>query len=1386
MLNAYSWRDSIEDSTYSVWKTTDGDNILQLVGSSKACIARMQSADVSEILNFDNINLLIGYFIPDLRTADGDTILQLVCQSPTAISQISSTVLIKWLSESTELNKVASLDRNTADGNNLLELICQSEKCLIQISSKVFSNWLRKNNLDSMTIAIPDCTTADGDTLLQLVLRSKVSISRISSQVLTMLLSNSRMITIDEMKNVKPNWKMANGAHFPHALCLSNIENNKIVELMQYYILDNGWNPGTFDGKGNTVLHNACQTNKLAVVSYLIDQAQCNPNLKNNKGSLPIDMTTSSKIVNYLCQHQVLVTSKTVIEWLNKPLLIDDTAMLCILQSLVDNHKNIDGTTLLHVVCTRRSHNQNSFKLVDYLLIECHWDPNCVDSKGQTPLQLTSNSEIMKILVEHDAKMTTDVVFKVISFKNVAESTAIELFALSSRKGTMLWHPTDLNRNGKTALELAYSLNKLTVVNYLLTETKCDPSAHGLLKSLLELTKNLNVAKLLIEHGARVSPKLVLRFEAMEATPNKGTLLELILTTWNPDDTDNDGYTALHLACKAGKTATVKLLLSVAHCNPNIKSKNEEVPIQLTSDLKIMKILVEHGAQLMPDVVFELISKHNTDSRVNKIFKLSIRKGTMLQNPHDINSDGYTALHLACKADSFIMVNYLLSVAHCDPNIKSKSEPVSLPLQLTTNTEIIKDLVRHGAKTSIMYESHHNPLGTNQPVQPPVKVFVVGNPSVGKSTLSAAIRKKVSVFARIFPGKVSGVDEKTVGIVPHDLESDYFGRVTLYDFAGHREFYSGHAALLQTAIQSTPPIFIIVINLCEDKDGIIKNILYWISFLENQCASVSCKPHIIFVGSHADALKGVIPKDKIKMITDSLDTNHFTNMEYVGFVAMNCQYHESAGMNDLRHLLIKSCEQLRIQEPITFNAHCFLVYLIDTFISLPAVTIQTISEKIENKQTEGVLEFLPKGIEALYKICLELNDRGHILLLKDRIAAENSYVVIDKDFMLSKISGTVFAPEGFKQYKQLSTNTGIVSLSKLSESFPDKDHDILVGFLIHLEFCHEISDEALHNLISEQYSHTSDEHYYLFPGLISVEADDTVWQMPSKYDYSFGWILKCTHLEQFFSSRFLQVLLLRLAFSFALEASHTDPNQSIGIHRNCYMWKNGIFWGNIIGMQTLVEVLPDNKSVLFLARFRKDDLFKCVHHRSEVISTILQCKEQFCSRVQTTELFLDSSSPLQYPLNFPNELNVCTLQNLATAIVSDSKSRSVVLQCTTIPAKAFVSFEPYLEMQLCTIQELCDKENETQVISENFLSALIQQGTNEFISLIKTLIGRSGDDQLYQDLLRWRNCDKTNEKTYKELRQLVDQYSVFAGRNVLVGYEYIHYLAFMINFNMYE
>ena len=922
-------------------------------------------------------------------------------------------------------------------------------------------------------------------------------------------------------------------------------------------------------------------------------------------------------------------------------------------------------------------------RFVDFVLTEGHCDPNCLDSNGQMPLQLTSSPRIMTKLIEHGARMTADVIFKLITSSNI-DSMKDEILTLAIRKQAMRWNPNELN---------------------------------------------------------------------------------------------GDGYTALHLACKADNPSTVNILLSEAHCDPNCLEGNGKTPLQVTSSPRIMTKLIEHGAKMTADVVFKLITSSNIDSVKDEILTLAIRKQAMLWNPNELNSDGYTALHLACKADNPTRMNLLLSEAHCDPNVKSNNEEVAL--QMTTNPEIIKDLIRHGAKTSIMYDSYQNFLGTNKPVQPPVKVFIVGNPSVGKSTLTAALKKKISVIARIFSGKVSGVDKKPVGIVPHDIENTTFGKITLYDFAGHREFYSGHAALLQTAIQSTPPVFLLVVNLFEQEDEIIKSILYWISFLEIQCASVSCKPHVILVGSHSDILKGTNPKDKIIMITDSLEKNHycFTNMEYVGFVAMNCQFHQSAGMNDLRRFLINSCDKLRIQEPNTFNAHCFLVLLIDTFMNLRAVSIKIISEKIEHQQSkEGVLEFLPRNIEALYKICLELNDRGHILLLKDRIAIENSYIVIDKEFLLSEISGTVFAPEGFKQYKELSSNTGVVPLSKIVKSFPDKDVNVLIGYLTHLEFCHEISDQALLQHISKDYSQASEnERYYLFPGLISLEAETNMWQTESYFSLHFGWILQCTNLAQFFTSRFLQVLLLRLAFSSALE-SKCDDDHIIGIHRKCSIWKNGIFWGREFGMETLVEVIED-KSVIVMAQFQTSNLEKCMKHRSEVIRTVLECLDRFCPRVSTTESFIDASSPLKFPFALNSDRTLCTVQDLAQAMVGNCVSPSVVLSHSgkTVPAERFLSFEPYTEIEPLVLQELWDANNEDKIISDNFLSKFVKKASSSKLNWFTKIFSDSGDipinkDDLFHKLLKRRG----SEMTYKYLRQKLDQYSVFAGRNVLVSISYHH------------
>lgn len=78
------------------------------------------------------------------------------------------------------------------------------------------------------------------------------------------------------MKNVHPNWQTLDDTDILHSLCQSNVKDETVFELLQYYILENDWDPDYYniiiENKGSTSLHIAFQANKLTLNSYLIIQ----------------------------------------------------------------------------------------------------------------------------------------------------------------------------------------------------------------------------------------------------------------------------------------------------------------------------------------------------------------------------------------------------------------------------------------------------------------------------------------------------------------------------------------------------------------------------------------------------------------------------------------------------------------------------------------------------------------------------------------------------------------------------------------------------------------------------------------------------------------------------------------------------------------------------------------------------------------------------------------------------------------------------------------------------------------------------------------------------------------------------------------------------------
>jgi ankyrin repeat protein len=1089
------------------------------------------------------------------------------------------------------------------------------------------------------------------------------------------------------------------------------------------------------------------------------------------------------------------------------------------------NVKNVDGETLLQLLISTRTSQSEFINVIKDLMRIKQWDPNSsCNVEGDTALHLSVSRYSLDIInfflseVKCDPYMRNKIgntsIDQIVKTKSDDECVAIFRLLVANEQ----WNPNlECNSTGDTPLHLAICNHRLETVRFLLFEAKCDPyiknkngiapiyegmaiifSEYKYLKDIV-ITEQWDPNSLCNSEGDTVLHVSV-RYCRPEVThfllsktkcnPNirnkRGeTLIELLMAAtsmwpdfecieiikellatkhWNPNSSCNSkGDTALHLTVRYFRHEITQFLLSEVKCNPNIRNKMGET--------LIIGLLVPDTNRQHLWLDFECIIK---------IIKVLMETRQWDANS-SCNSKGDTALHLSAKYNEHRVVHFLLSEARCDPNSKNFNNET--PLQLANDAEIINDLIRYGSNPNNVYKLYGKSIKLKKPLKPPVKVFIVGNSGVGKSTLTEALKIEVSLFTRAFSTRrrVSDVDEKTAGIVPHDFKSKNYGRVTLYDFAGHREFYSSHAAFLHNVIQGTSPVFLIVVNISANDDIIQQNILYWLSFVENQCSVISCTSHVFVIGSHADIVvsRGEDPQQKANEMSTSIKKIFQSSIvKYDGIYPMDCQYPESPGMSTLRYHLTEICKAVRIPERIPFNAHCFQVFLLDKFRVFVAVIVQDIQEKIVDEQNtkEGIARFLPDTVSNICKVCNELNKRGHILFLKNTNNIKNSWVIIDKARLLSEVTGTIFAPKDFKQHCQIAESTGVVPLSRLTEHFPDIETEVVTGFMTHLEFCHEIFDCELLELITKHHeslnignaSTLESEHYFLFPGLVTQQAPENIWEQNVDFKYHCGWILQCANPNQFFSSRFLQVLLLRLAFSFALVKMEYETIPAF--QRECSIWKNGIFWGESFGMEVIVEVHSSNKTVILQIRCREEHLLHCIAQRSLIIRNVLQCTQDFCPQIKPVESFIHPSGATKFPIKLSSEMPRFNVQKVAEAIVKygDHCPLSVVSATRTILLDHLVTFEPYAEIGLSILKNLLS--HPMKKLSDNNLEILSLKlsGKANICSKIfeesKTL--SSPPDELLTVLREWRDG---SEGTYKCLKERLDQYSIFAGRNLLVS-----------------
>ena len=222
-------------------------------------------------------------------------------------------------------------------------------------------------------------------------------------------------------------------------------------------------------------------------------------------------------------------------------------------------------------------------------------------------------------------------------------------------------------------------------------------------------------------------------------------------------------------------------------------------------------------------------------------------------------------LSAACFVDKVNVVKYLVNEKNCKVLRKDKYGRTPLDFALKNSFEFLfsRGIVDKVTAIQTLGGSLLEAcLAARQshPLNATTIVLVMGNSSAGKSTLVKAIQNRLTdtrLLGSLVDSfrKVSGVELHTAGIKSVHIQSKRCGSVILYDFAGQYEYYSSHAASLQSLLSAPEGMVLLVVDLSQGREKVVRTLCYWGFFIANHYSGAGSKPEVVVIGSHADVVK---------------------------------------------------------------------------------------------------------------------------------------------------------------------------------------------------------------------------------------------------------------------------------------------------------------------------------------------------------------------------------------------------------------------------------------------------------------------------------------------------------------------------------------------------
>ena len=965
--------------------------------------------------------------------------------------------------------------------------------------------------------------------------------------------------------------------------------------------------PTSTDSDGNTPLHLAAVYDLPVMVRKLIDWYGSIPDCENNKQETPLLLAAEAKnwtIVNILVSEMDCCPIKANLDG-NTPLhyavmfgqteIIQKMIKKC--TSTPDCSNNKQETALLLAVKAK------NWAIVDILVSEIGCSPVKANLDGNTPLHyavMFGQTEIVQKMIKKCAS-TPDC-------SNKKQETPLLLAAKAKN-----WEIVDVLVSEVGGCPMKADVDGNTPLHYaaMYGPTEINRKIVKLCKSTLDCTNNREETPLLLATKRKKWP-IVRMF------------LDLSEFSYCTGKADVEGDTPLHYTIKYGPAGINRKMIKQCKSTLNCVNSRQETPLLLAAKEKkweIVDILLSEGC-----------------------------------SPTAVDAEGNTILHVAAKNGNSDLVTSLLSEyrVYSEPRNNSGHTPLYYA-STNRHSRIVAELVKHNCNPATVDEDYkileqisHSKLSEGSLT----KIFVIGNKSAGKSTLIEALKNETQQDPH-FNDKVIS---HTAGIVPSVHQSEQYGHVLFYDFAGDPEYYSSHAAALERLLTSSYHIFLLVVDFSEQEEAILQTLGYWLTFISYNSKDSQPKSQVIVVGSHADIIeaKGEDAEWKLCELFTEISSelcSHHPYTEMVGYCSLDCHTCERARIEKLYKLLKQCCPSPVLDESkqLSVGAIILLGVLQRDFKGVIACEVAQICMHIQLAEL-----YLPQGLVSVYSYLQELNSQGVVLIVGNHEGLREEWVILDVSEFLATVHRKLFSSTSLSQVcsSRLLSNVGIIPESDLRNVLAQFDIGLLQQCLKYLQYCFEVDDsEVLQSIFAESvYTHTgtnvatdscntsvnnceavktcaaesallhdsSDTTNYnskllFFPALLRGQRSEIRWYEESPACCK-GWYIECAGEYDYFPPRFLHVLLLRLAFTFSLPAHNAKKKRkNLDLYsRRCNMWKSGIYWFMQTDVECMVEVVKQNKGLVVIVRSKKEFEADCAGMFSNIVLKVLEARQDFC------------------------------------------------------------------------------------------------------------------------------------------------------------------------------